>query len=151
MRNWDACKEYKKTHNARNSGDYKECPLFAHYTGKCFQHCDLTSECTCGECVHWQGHCTTEKPIGQPKYNSNGRHKTYGTCPFVIGGLNSYFKHNCPHFIKRPDNFDWAMTDWVENELEKAGYDLAAPETRPARVNMRQKWFKMWKCNPPIF
>lgn len=150
MRNQNACDEYRKTHNARNSGDYKNCPLFAYFTGKCFRHCDLTSERTCGECVHWQGHVTIESE-GQPKYNSNGRHKKYGECPFIIGFVGVRYKHDCPHFVKRPDDFDWAMTDWVENELEKDGYDLAAPETRPARIVMRQKWFDMWDCDVPRF
>ena len=124
------------------------CPLYPDFTGKCFSHCNLDSEQVCGDCVHWYGNCTTE-PQGSPKYNSNGRHSIFGHCPFQISNVSSTFHNDCPHFRKRPEGFDWAFIDWVEDQLKQSGIDLAAPSTRPLRIEMRKKWFEMWGDNQP--
>ena len=124
------------------------CPLYPDFTGKCFFHCNLDSEQVCGDCAHWYGHCTTE-PIGKPKYNSNGRHNIFGHCPFQISNVSSTFHNDCPHFRKRPKDFDWAFIDWVEDQLKQSGVDLAASSTRPLRVETRKKWFEMWDDNQP--
>lgn len=120
------------------------CPVHPDFMGKCFYHCNLDSNQICGDCVHWYGHCTT-KPIGQPKFNSNGRHKVFGFCSYQIGSVGAKWHNDCPHFYKRPKNFDWAMPDWVKDQLEQNGFDLEAASTREARKEVREQWFRMWK------
>lgn len=120
------------------------CPVFPDYMGACFAHCNLDSNQICGDCVHWYGHCTT-KPEGTPKYNSNGRHNQFGSCPHRIGIVSANWHNDCPYFHKRPDNFDWAMEDWVEDQIEKTGKDPASPDTRPLRIEIRKRWLKMWE------
>ena len=149
------CKEHcPKTHHPKGAqpryivGRAYWCPVHPDYMGKCFTHCNLDSDQICGDCVHWYGHCTTE-PEGQPLYNSNGRHVMYGSCPFQITGVSASWHNDCPHFYKRPKDFNWAFIDWVEEQVEDTGLDPASPEARPIRIKMRQKWFDMWDTNPP--
>lgn len=129
------------THPA--AGKHRNCPIYSDFMGKCFYHCNLDSEQICGDCVHWYGHCTSEQN-GMPKYNSNGRHHLYGNCPFQIGDVESTLHNDCPHFHKRPEGFDLAMVDWVEEQVEATGIDPAIPEARPIRKKMRKEWFDMW-------
>lgn len=149
------CKEHcPKTHRPKGVqsqytvGRAYWCPVYPDYMGKCFIHCNLDSDRVCGDCVHWYGHCTTE-PEGQPLYNSNGRHALYGSCPFQITGVSASWHNDCPHFRKRPKDFDWAFIDWVEDQIEQMGLDPAASTTRPVRIKIRKQWFDMWDNNSP--
>lgn len=126
------------------------CPNFPDVTGKCFGHCNLDSSQTCGKCVHWYGHCTTE-PVGQPKYNSNGRHARWGFCPYQIEDVTASWKNDCPYYLERPKDFDWAFPDWVEDQIGKEGFDTSAPETRSIRIEMRHRWFEMLGADYPRF
>ena len=130
--NFDVCpKLHGKTAKEKHG-----CPNYIDVMGKCFRYCDLTSKHTCGECVHWYGHETC-KP--------NDRHSKYGSCPFVIGNVNSTFKVTCPHYHKRPDDFYWVFPDWVEDQVESTGIDPVSVEARKVRIAARNKWFDMWK------
>lgn len=120
------------------------CPVHPDFLGSCFEHCNLNSEQVCGNCVHWYGHCTTE-PIDQPKFNSNGRHRDFGFCSYQIDNVGAKWHNDCPHFYKRPENFDWAMPDWVEDQLEQNGFYLEVALTRKARKEVREQWFRMWE------
>ena len=120
------------------------CPVHPDFMGKCFIHCNLDSNQVCSDCVHWYGHCTTE-PEGTPKYNSNGRHKKFGLCPYQINDVGADWHNDCPHFYKRPEGFDWACPDWIEHQIEQKGFDPEAISTRPIRIEIRKQWFNMWQ------
>lgn len=112
------------------------CPIPKRF-GKCFTYCDLTSDRTCGQCVHWYGHVT----------HPGERHEYAGHCPHYIGGVSSVYRTNCPHFRERPEGFP-IYPDCVEArtaEIFGEGYDPHDPAVRPARAQARKEWLEMWK------
>lgn len=125
------------------------CPLHADFVGKCFYHCNLDAEQLCGDCVHWYGDCTAEEPIGYSKYNSNGRHDRFGQCPYQITSVGAEWHNDCPHYFKRPKDFDWAFPDWVEHQVEQSDIDAASLQARPLRIRAREQWFEMWGDKTP--
>lgn len=125
--NWEACPLYNK-----DKKRYKECP--APLADMChFSHCDLSSDKTCGECVHFEGTIAA----------SGERHKTYGHCYWTIGVVSSTYKCNCPHYFPKPDGFQFTYSEWIENELGEFAYS-SDPTVRPLRKEKRLEWGKLF-------
>lgn len=72
-------------------------------------------------------------------------------CPKIhhLKGVQPQHTVGRVYFRKRPEDFNWAFIDWVEDQLKQSSVDLAAPLTRPLRIEMRKKWFEMWDDNQP--
>lgn len=126
-KNLKACPIYNKDRK-----HYYECPV--PLKNMChFPHCDLSSDKTCGECVHFEGNLTQD----------GSRHPDIGHCYWTIGIVRASYKCDCPHHYLRPDNFSWTYSDWIEAQLgEFAG--SSSPAVRPLRKKKYQEWKKMF-------
>lgn len=95
----------------------------------CFQFCDVDSDHTCGECVHWLGHVT----------HDGERHDKYGFCFHRIGGIGAWWPTCCPKFVKNVDNTNYY--DFVEDYVfQQLGKNDSSLECREMRMTARELW-----------
>ena len=104
---------------------------------RCFEYCDLYSNKTCGECIHWE-----------PSEGVTGcySHKC-GHCYWVIGHVNVYYKCTCPYYYKRPDDFSQYYHQWIENQVAKEIEDVYSVEARSIRAKYYKQWGELFQNN----
>lgn len=68
----------------------------------CFLFCDVNSDHTCGECVHWLGDVTSK----------GKRHEKFGSCFYRIGRIGAWWPTCCPQFVKNVA--DISSYDFIE-------------------------------------
>lgn len=91
--------------------------------------CDVDSDHTCGECVHWLGHITSK----------GKRHKKFGSCFYRIGVIGVWWPTCCPKFVKNVDGIN--HYDFIEDYVfQQIGKNDSSPECREARMAARKLW-----------
>lgn len=95
----------------------------------CFLFCDVDSDHTCGECVHWLGHVT----------HDGKRHEKSGSCFHRIGSVGAWWPTCCPKFVKNVDDINHYnfIEDYV---LQQTGKSDSSSECREARMAARELW-----------
>lgn len=91
--------------------------------------CDVNSDHTCGECVHWLGDVTSK----------GKRHEKFGSCFYRIGRIGAWWPTCCPQFVKNVA--DISSYDFIEEYvLQQTGKNDSSPECREARMAARELW-----------
>lgn len=106
----------------------KKCPYYWFILGKCFTHCDLTSDKKCGNCAHWTGYWGIDK-----------RNESLGGCVHYIGDVDARLKTDCPHYTERKPN-ELNYYDWVENFVTTHANTEDEVELRKIRIQGRKEW-----------
>ncbi len=134
------CPQHCEGRNNRARNDFFPCVCKGQMHDvigeSCFQFCDVNSDHTCGECVHWLGSETFD----------GERHKLFGTCFHRIGGVGAWWPTCCPKFVKNVDNVNYYdfVEDYVFQQLGKNDY---SPECREVRKAARELWSKKYVRN----
>ena len=134
------CPQHCEGRNNRARNDFFPCVCKGQMHDvigeSCFQFCDVDSDHTCGECVHWLGHVT----------HDGERHDKYGSCFHRIGGIGAWWPTCCPKFIKNVDNANYY--DFVEDYVfQQLGKNDSSPECRAVRMAARELWRKKYVRN----
>lgn len=132
------CPQHKEGRNKHGRKDFFPCvchgAIHDECSGSCFIYCDVDSDHTCGECVHWMGNETC----------SGERHKLFGLCFYRIGHIGSWYPTCCPDFVKRTDDVVW--DDFIEDYVfQHTGKNDSSPECREARKAARELWRKKYE------
>ena len=88
------CPQHKYGKKRWGNKDYFHCvckdQLHDTIGESCFLFCDVNSDHTCGECVHWLGDVTSK----------GKRHEKFGSCFYRIGRIGAWWPTCCPQFVK---------------------------------------------------
>ena len=109
---------------AVNGERHRGCVYFDRCLGKCFTHCDLWSDHTCGQCANFEMSTAL-----------------VGHCPHYIGSVSPKWKTNCPHFCAAKEG-EPRFHSWVERYVrDNYDGDSREVEARSVRVEAREIWF----------